>query len=296
MLISVIIPNFNNSSYLKECISSVFNQTYKNIECIVIDDNSTDNSIEIITSLKKQFPYLLYFKNDTNKGVSYSRNRGAEIAKGNYISFLDADDYWLSTKLEKELDLIDGTKANLVFTPYKWFNQEETLSNTNAIENKRTNVFDYWKDSLISPSGLTIKKDFFTEVGGFDTTLKGCEDMDFFFRCAIKDFKILSTESYNVKIRIHEGNTKNNYQRMYEGHIISLKKWCEIVEENKEYKTSEYITAVRNKLSKARYYASMLNSRSLKLKTFKIGFKIFGVKYFDKVLLFSLYKILFNVK
>ncbi|MCG1037806.1 glycosyltransferase family 2 protein [Polaribacter sargassicola] len=295
-LISVVIPNFNNSLYLKQCISSVLNQTYSCIECIVIDDNSNDDSVDIIKTLQEEYSNLSFYKNEINKGVSYSRNKGAELAKGEYISFLDADDYWLPTKLETELDLIEKTNAKLVFSPYKWFDSKKTFDNTDALKNPRTNVFDYWKDSLISPSGLTVEKTFFNKVGGFDTNLKGAEDMDFFFRCALIDLNILSTEKFNVKIRIHEGNTKKNYQRMYDGHIISLKKWCSLVDDNKQYKTSEYIVAVRNKLSKARYYASMLNSKELKLNTFKIGFKIFGLKYFNKVLVFSLYKIIFNGK
>jgi len=295
-LISVIIPNYNNSRYLKQCISSVFNQTYNYIECIVIDDNSNDNSVEIIKILQEEYSSLSFHKNEINKGVSYSRNKGVELAKGEYISFLDADDYWLPTKLETELDLIEKTNAKLVFSPYKWFDSSKTFDNKDAVKNTRTNVFDYWKDSLISPSGLTVEKDFFNNVGGFDIDLRGAEDMDFFFRCALLDLNILSTDVFNVKIRIHEGNTKKNYQKMYNGHITSLNKWCKLVNDNKQYKTSEYIIAVRNKLSKARYYAAMLNSKELKLNTFKIGFKIFGLKYFNKVLLFSLYKIIFNVK
>ena len=92
-LISIIIPVYNNEEWFERCIISVINQTYKNLEIIIINDCSTDDVEDIIFKYKKLDSRIIYMKNDKNKGVGYSRNRGLKISKGNYIYFLDSDDY-----------------------------------------------------------------------------------------------------------------------------------------------------------------------------------------------------------
>ncbi len=92
-LISIIIPVYNNEKWFERCISSVINQTYKNIEIIIINDCSLDNVESIIKKYEALDKRIVYLKNDKNIGVGYSRNKGIEISKGNYIYFLDSDDY-----------------------------------------------------------------------------------------------------------------------------------------------------------------------------------------------------------
>ncbi|WP_075602790.1 glycosyltransferase family 2 protein [Saccharicrinis aurantiacus] len=291
--LSVIIPNYNNAQFLKECVSSVYNQTYKNFECIVVDDCSTDNSLEVLTEIKVHYSSLIIHKNTSNKGVSYSRNKGAELAKGDYISFLDADDIWLPSKLENELQQIEKTSSTLIFSPYLWFDKNKTFENIEAKNNKLENVFDFWKDSLISPSGLTIKRDFFlNKLKGFDTSLSGCEDMDLYFRCALYGKEFTSSKIIGVHIRIHEQNTKKNYKKMYEAHIMSLKKWHQLSMEWCISDSIKYKQAITNKLSKSRYYASKLNNSKLQWKTVFLGYKILGYKYFDKSIILPLARLI----
>ena len=92
-LISVIIPVYNNEKWFERCIESVINQTYNNLEIIIINDCSTDNIEDIILKYRDLDNRIIYIKNDENKGVSYSRNKGIEISNSNYIYFLDSDDY-----------------------------------------------------------------------------------------------------------------------------------------------------------------------------------------------------------
>ena len=91
MLLSVIIPNYNNSKYLKRCLDSIINNTYSNLEIIIVDDASTDNSVDIINSYKDKRIRLI--KNKTNLGAGKSRNIGIKLSKGSYITFIDSDDY-----------------------------------------------------------------------------------------------------------------------------------------------------------------------------------------------------------
>jgi len=102
--VSVIIPLYNEEKYIIDCINSVINQTYKNIEIIIVDDKSTDNSLKKIKKIKDKRIKIIKLKE--NKGVSNARNIGVEVSTGDYICFLDSDDFWNKEKLEKQLKFI----------------------------------------------------------------------------------------------------------------------------------------------------------------------------------------------
>jgi glycosyltransferase involved in cell wall biosynthesis len=110
-LISVVIPNYNNAQFIKECIESVLSQSLKNIELIIVDDFSTDNSIEIVNSIKDKRIRLIPLKR--NIGVSAVRNVGIKASRGRYLTTLDSDDIFCSPfKLEKELEVVKGYEKN----------------------------------------------------------------------------------------------------------------------------------------------------------------------------------------
>ena len=102
-MVSIIITNYSYAEYLDQCIKSVLNQTYKDIELIIVDDYSFDESSIIINKWKLRFDFT-YIQNKSNKGVAYCRNKGLELSKGNYIKFLDADDYLLPECIEKSVN------------------------------------------------------------------------------------------------------------------------------------------------------------------------------------------------
>lgn len=102
--VSVIIPVYNTSLYLEEWINSVLNQTYKNLEIIIVNDHSTDNSLEIISKFKDKRIKIINLKK--NHGVAYCRNKGVDKSSGDYICYIDSDDYWNLDKIEKQLFFI----------------------------------------------------------------------------------------------------------------------------------------------------------------------------------------------
>lgn len=106
-LISIIIPAYNNGIYINKCIESILNQTYRNIEIIIINDCSTDNTEDIIKKYLTKDNRIAYYYNEKNMGVGYTRNKGIELAKGKYIYFLDSDDYIEPTAIS---DLYNGIK------------------------------------------------------------------------------------------------------------------------------------------------------------------------------------------
>ena len=151
-LVSIVIPVYNASKYIKETIESIERQTYKNYEAIFIDDKSTDNSIQIIESYIKQNNKLKIIKLKKHKGVSKARNIGIRIAKGRYLTFLDADDIWFDKKLEKQIDFIQSNEYEFVYCAFKFMNNEGTRV-SKKINIKEKTDYEY---ALLNTRILTI--------------------------------------------------------------------------------------------------------------------------------------------
>lgn len=115
--VSIVIPVYNSSKHLEECINSVINQTYKNLEIIIVNDKSTDNSLSIINSFKDKRIKVINLKE--NSGVSIARNKGVEESTGELVCFLDSDDYWNLKKIEKQVKFIKN-KA-FIYSDYEFY-------------------------------------------------------------------------------------------------------------------------------------------------------------------------------
>lgn len=183
-LISVIIPVYNGQKTIRETILSVLNQTYKNLELIVINDGSLDLTLNVVYSIQdsrlKVFSYA-------KSGVSISRNRGIEKASGQFISFLDADDIWTPEKLEKQLKALQANPQASV--AYSWvdyidengefFRHGNHISiNGNAYEKMLI------QNVLENGSNPLIRRQALINVGNFDPSLKFAEDWDMWLRLA----------------------------------------------------------------------------------------------------------------
>lgn len=121
-LVSIIMPSYNTGAYIGESIRSVINQTYINWELIIVDDCSTDNTDEIVRSIKDS--RIIYLKNNKNSGAAVSRNRALREARGRYIAFLDSDDLWESSKLEKQISFMQSNGYSFSYTKYREINED----------------------------------------------------------------------------------------------------------------------------------------------------------------------------
>ncbi len=117
-LVSVIMPTWNSEKYVQESIASVLNQTYKNLELIITDDASTDKTPQILQSFQEKDGRIRLILNQQNGGAGVTRNCSIRAARGQYIAFLDSDDCWLETKLEKQVNFMQKNKVALCFCPY----------------------------------------------------------------------------------------------------------------------------------------------------------------------------------
>jgi teichuronic acid biosynthesis glycosyltransferase TuaG len=116
--VSIIVTVYNCEKYIYDCLTSVINQTYKNLEIIVVDDCSTDNSLNVIKTIKDKRIKLVKLKK--NYGTAVARNRGVYHSTGRYLCFLDGDDYWNLDKIEKQLKFIKDNKYIFVFSSYSY--------------------------------------------------------------------------------------------------------------------------------------------------------------------------------
>lgn len=127
-LVSIIMPNFNAELFIKDSIKSVVEQTYRHWELLIVDDASTDTSLEIIESFIQQDDRIQLIKFTNNKGPALARNKGIEESTGAFIAFLDSDDRWSVTKLEQQVAFMLANKYAISFTSYVSIPEEGTTS------------------------------------------------------------------------------------------------------------------------------------------------------------------------
>lgn len=152
--VSIIMPLYNSERYLEETLESVLNQTYKNWELIIVNDCSTDSSVEIVEKYIETEKKIKLFNLEKNSGPAVARNKAIEKASGKYIAFLDSDDLWYSDKLEKQLKFMVDNDYNFTATNYE---QIDEFSNKTGKVLKTKDKADYKKVLTSCPIGnLTV--------------------------------------------------------------------------------------------------------------------------------------------
>ncbi|EDX84168.1 glycosyl transferase, group 2 family protein [Synechococcus sp. PCC 7335] len=208
-LASVIVPVYNGAQTIHATLESVFQQTAQDFELIVIDDGSTDSTLEVVS--KFDDPRLRVFSY-CNAGVATSRNRGVDHASGKYISFIDADDLWTPKKLALQLEALESTPEAAV--AYSWTNyidQEGRFIDKAQRVDFSGDVYAelLLRDFLESASNVTIRHQVFLEFGGFDLSLTGAADWDFFLRLA-KHYSFVAVPHLGVLYRLLSSSMSAN--------------------------------------------------------------------------------------
>ena len=155
---SVVMTVYNAEKYLRDTIESVLNQTMEDFELIIVDDCSTDSSAEIVKEFLED-KRVKYFKNDENLKVSKTRNFGVSVAKADRVAFIDSDDVWLNTKLEKQLAHMDKTGARICYSGYYFISDEGNLQNKVFHVPEKVNFKKLLKQNVITPSASIFDRD-----------------------------------------------------------------------------------------------------------------------------------------
>ncbi len=210
-LVSICIPLYNASHYIEETLTKVFEQTYRPIEIIVVDDHSTDNSFELVEKFQSKETIRL-FKNP-KKGGNAARNYAFQKSHGDYIKFLDADDYCSENMISAQMNRIlkDGTPDTLVFSPYKVLYFGKFIEHPRSIDNDYKPamelVVDTWKlNGFNITNGYLVSSHLVKKSGGWGEHILKNQDGEFFARvAAVADQALSVPEEFAIWRQTEKG-------------------------------------------------------------------------------------------
>lgn len=162
-LVSVIIPTYNCKIFLRESIDSVLAQSYKKLEIIVVDDGSFDGTDRFVQNLMKEYDNIIYYKNNKNEGAAKSRQKGIEIAKGQYIAFLDADDIWVTSKLRKQIDFMKTNRIAICCSDYEKILEDGRFTGKVIKTCEKIDIKRLLLDCPVGNSTVIVDRYFFKE-------------------------------------------------------------------------------------------------------------------------------------
>lgn len=208
-LISIITPSYNSSVFIKDTINSVISQTYENWEMIIVDDCSTDDSIFIIQELIKDEKRITLVELEKNIGAAMARNRALELAKGRYLAFLDSDDIWINTKLEKQLKFMQENLYPIVFTAYETIDENGNENNHIINTVKSLNMQQYLKNTIIGFSTSMIDTQMIKEKISF-LNIRIRQDTNLWITILKNGYTAYGLNENLVKYRIHSNSISAN--------------------------------------------------------------------------------------
>ncbi len=205
-MVSVVITTYNRKIFLRPAVMSVLNQDYKDKEVIVVDDGSTDDSFTEIEDLSVRYVWK------KNGGASSARNRGIEVAEGEFVAFLDVDDLWKKKKLSTQMAMMNEEGYDASYTDEIWIRNGKHL-NQKSIHKKYSGfIFEKCLPlCIISPSSVVIKREIFDIVGCFDESMAVCEDYDMWLRLTAR-YPVLFVEK---KLIIKQGGHEDQLSKLY---------------------------------------------------------------------------------
>ncbi|NNK58513.1 MAG: glycosyltransferase family 2 protein [Desulfofustis sp.] len=199
--ISVIIPTYNRSKRLIKALESVARQRLLPTEVIVIDDGSTDETRQLVNSFSNLSPLNLHYHYQSNRGPAAARNRGIEIASGDYLAFLDSDDEWRRDKLANQYEVLYANPHYFVsHTQERWFKNGTHLNQKKYHYPRHGDIFSQaLKLCCVGMSTVMTRRELFDRYGLFDQTLRCCEDYDLWLRVAAFEMFFLVEQQLTIK-------------------------------------------------------------------------------------------------
>ncbi|WP_405325639.1 glycosyltransferase family 2 protein [Leeuwenhoekiella sp. LLG6367-2.1] len=280
-LISVIVPCYNQAEFLEECLTSVLNQTYSNWECIIINDGSADLTKEIANNWiqkDKRFKYVF----QENKGLSSARNTGLVQAKGEYIQFLDSDDFLDQEKFSRSIKEFSNPQVDIVISNFKFFNEEANLfENPNFLLgayyfNLDSILFD-WGEKFSIPIHSALLKSALIDEFYFPIELEAREDWIFWIYLFRHPKNTIFIDEPLVTYRIHKNGMTRDFNKMKREKRNTLVYMERLVSEDKALRIyKKYICELQQDYAKLqRQHLEFLNSNTYKFINF---FKIFPLR------------------
>ncbi|MEG4499663.1 glycosyltransferase [Microcoleus sp. F10-C6] len=222
--VSVIIPTYNCDCYILRAVESASDQTYQDWEIIVVDDGSTDNTRQI---LEPYFDVIQYVYQE-NQGAAIARNRGCELAKGEFLAFLDSDDFFLPEKLEKQIACFDADpRLDLVQTG--WLIVDKKDAGIYGVkpwqEAPKLDLESLVLYKSVRLSAMMLRREWWERLGGFDPRFPPTEDLDFVLRLALKGCKSVWLKEILTCYRQHDSNLMSGGSQVMKNMEIMMDKF-----------------------------------------------------------------------
>jgi len=257
-LVSVIIPTYNREHLIKRSAQSVLNQSYKNLELIIVDDGSTDNTRKVVDSIKDE---RIIYINQKNQGACVARNKGIDNAKGKYIAFQDSDDVWLSDKLEKQVNALKQNNADLVFCKNFIFgNLRKKIVPSNfktGFLEKGTIPYGIRTQTILGKSDIFLKEKF-------DVTLPRFQEFELLLRIQ-KKYSIYCLDEAEVNYFVQKDSISRNPEKL-------LNAWNYILNKHKNL-SQDYSKSLDTLATSVLYDAFNVKDKKIKSNLFNIAFK-----------------------
>lgn len=231
ILVSVIIPLYNRENYIEKSVKSVLDQTYGDLEVIVVDDCSKDSSVEVVKKIQTQDKRVKLICCETNGGACRARNIGIDHANGEYIAFQDSDDCWHKDKLEKSLDALRREDADLVFCALsreevkngKTYKEVIPVFNLNEENNKFERLL---YNNYISTQTIVAKSEIFKEIH-FDENFPRFQDWELMIQVLKRQYKVFYVNEILVDTYVLTDSITSNGQKALDAFQLLEKKYKE---------------------------------------------------------------------
>ena len=237
-LVSVVVPVYNAEKYIRSAIDSVLAQDYRPLEIVVVDDGSTDATLQVLSEYEDQIRIF----SQPNKGSAAARNLGAKLAEGAYVAFIDADDYWFPGKLRAQVAALQETGARMSFSRFQFWHADDNglwpapelalpevpgQMVAGPLVEIRWVYADLLLDCLVWTSTVVVERQILLNIGGFNEDLRKGQDYDLWLRLS-REFAMASLGQVTALYRIHgESITHAPNSRCFEYEIVSnaVKRW-----------------------------------------------------------------------
>ena len=217
-LVSIIVTYYKKKKYILKCLKSIFNQSYKNFEVILIFDDNDTNEYEYIKKLKKKFRKIIVYKNKKNLGAGESRNKGIKLSKGTYVAFLDSDDEWHKDKLKKQMKYMIKNSFSASHTSYQIVNESQKFLARRTAKN-----LDYamlLKSCDIGLSSVIMKRSLFNKNIKFANT-KTKEDYVLWLNFTKNGKKIYGLDKTLLTWRKNENSlSSSTIRKLVDGFLV----------------------------------------------------------------------------
>lgn len=200
-MLSVVIPAYNRAHLLPRALLSVFSQNMPASEVIVVDDGSEDSTAALLKEIRARAPVPLHVIHQKNRGAAAARNTGLQLARGDLIAFLDADDWWLPNKLTLQVAAMQERTSYLIsHTREIWHRRGIRVNQKKKHDPPGGYIFmRSLRRCVVAMSTMMARKELFERYGDFDTSLPCCEDYDFWLRVAQKEPFLLVPEALTCR-------------------------------------------------------------------------------------------------